>query len=473
MTRLPTPGSDSGTWGEILNDFLAVEHGSDGTLKSVARPGANSDITSLGGLTTPLSAAQGGTGASTAAAAFTALAPSQSGKNGQFLTTDGSSAAWQTLSKTTVGLGNVPNVDATSRSNHTGTQLASTVSDFDTQVRTLRLDQMAAPTASTSMNSQKITNLATPTATGDATTKGYVDGLSGMTVDSRGNISSSASLDLLSRGDVLFRATLTADTAIAFANIRAGSRWSLELSQDVTGGYRAAWSGVTWIPSGPPPIATGISNVTLFDFYSPNGSIVYGYALNAPTDKSYGLPYNSSTYLEVFPKMVADAQRSLASGTVIVTHFTPDVDKAVSKLATHCSGTLASGLTTAKMGIYSYDGSNNYTCLARTANNTALWNTVTGVFEGAVADDGAATPHAISSVTLRAGTEYAFAVIAIGTTMPQLGGRAINGLGSGNSLGIVFYNGKRMAFTISGQTDLAPTLTASNASASLLWGAMS
>ena len=34
MTRLPTPGSDSGTWGTLLNDFLSVEHNSDGTLKA-------------------------------------------------------------------------------------------------------------------------------------------------------------------------------------------------------------------------------------------------------------------------------------------------------------------------------------------------------------------------------------------------------------------------------------------------------
>lgn len=32
------------------------------------------------------------------------------------------------------------------------------------------------PSGSVSFNSQKITNLATPTATGDAATKGYVDG---------------------------------------------------------------------------------------------------------------------------------------------------------------------------------------------------------------------------------------------------------------------------------------------------------
>jgi hypothetical protein len=32
--RLPTPGSDNGAWGDILNSFLSVEHNPDGTLKS-------------------------------------------------------------------------------------------------------------------------------------------------------------------------------------------------------------------------------------------------------------------------------------------------------------------------------------------------------------------------------------------------------------------------------------------------------
>jgi len=49
------------------------------------------------------------------------------------------------------------------------------ISDFDTSVQANRLDQMAAPTSSVSMNSQKITGLATPTDAGDAATKGYVD----------------------------------------------------------------------------------------------------------------------------------------------------------------------------------------------------------------------------------------------------------------------------------------------------------
>jgi hypothetical protein len=35
VSRLPTPGSDDGTWGGILNDFLGVEHNADGSQKDL------------------------------------------------------------------------------------------------------------------------------------------------------------------------------------------------------------------------------------------------------------------------------------------------------------------------------------------------------------------------------------------------------------------------------------------------------
>jgi hypothetical protein len=50
MARLPIPGGDDDTWGEVLNNFLRIEHNSDGTQKI-------------------LSIAKGGTGATNAATA--------------------------------------------------------------------------------------------------------------------------------------------------------------------------------------------------------------------------------------------------------------------------------------------------------------------------------------------------------------------------------------------------------------------
>ncbi len=78
--------------------------------------------------------------------------------------------------------------DPLARANHTGTQTASTISDFDTQVRTSRLDQMTAPNTSLSINSQKLVNVADPTANQDAVTLKYLN-------DQKGAVSGIASLD--------------------------------------------------------------------------------------------------------------------------------------------------------------------------------------------------------------------------------------------------------------------------------------
>lgn len=69
-------------------------------------------------------------------------------------------------------------IDPTARANHSGTQLASTISNFDTQVRTNTLSQMATPLASVNMGGQLVTSVATPVTSTDAATKGYVDALS-------------------------------------------------------------------------------------------------------------------------------------------------------------------------------------------------------------------------------------------------------------------------------------------------------
>jgi hypothetical protein len=66
-------------------------------------------------------------------------------------------------------------LDPLARANHTGVQLAATISNFDTAVRTSRLDQMAVPTADLDLNTRKITNLTDGVADTDAATVGQLN----------------------------------------------------------------------------------------------------------------------------------------------------------------------------------------------------------------------------------------------------------------------------------------------------------
>ncbi|HXH26668.1 MAG TPA: hypothetical protein VNG90_02145 [Candidatus Acidoferrum sp.] len=47
MVRLPNPGHDAGTWGNLLNDFLDVEHNADGTLKKSGSLASKADDISV------------------------------------------------------------------------------------------------------------------------------------------------------------------------------------------------------------------------------------------------------------------------------------------------------------------------------------------------------------------------------------------------------------------------------------------
>lgn len=77
MARLPVPGSDDGTWGSLLNDFLLVDHNTDGTLKA-------SD-TIAGAVRSSLADAKGDL---LVASAADTLARLPVGSNGQILTAD-------------------------------------------------------------------------------------------------------------------------------------------------------------------------------------------------------------------------------------------------------------------------------------------------------------------------------------------------------------------------------------------------
>ena len=88
--------------------------------------------------------------------------------------------AWVADDITKVSSGTIPlsklATDPLARANHTGSQLAATISNFDTQVRTSTLNQMAAPTTALSVNNQKITSVGTPDPNStDAANTIYVD----------------------------------------------------------------------------------------------------------------------------------------------------------------------------------------------------------------------------------------------------------------------------------------------------------
>ena len=92
------------------------------------------------------------------------------------------------------------------------------ISDFDAGVRANRLDQMAAPTGSVSLNSQTITNLADPVNTQDAATRGFVEATSqGLDVKDSCVAATTANITIataLNNGDTLDGVTLSTNDRV-------------------------------------------------------------------------------------------------------------------------------------------------------------------------------------------------------------------------------------------------------------------
>lgn len=118
---------------------------------------------------------------------------------------------------------------AISRANHTGTQLAATISDFDVQVRTNRIDQLTAPTNPVGFNAQRITGLADPSAAQDAATKAYVDaqlsGLtSGMTPKGSVRVVATSNITIATPGATIDGVTMVNGDVVLLAGQTTGSQ---------------------------------------------------------------------------------------------------------------------------------------------------------------------------------------------------------------------------------------------------------
>jgi hypothetical protein len=156
MPRLPEPGNDKGTWGSILNDFLAVEHNADGTLKASASLAAKASLASLSPVATSGSYTDLLNKPTIPSAAPVQSVNTKVGTvvitpddlNDAVTTNKFTSAAEKTkLSGVATGATlNDTDANLKNRANHTGTQTSATISDLTTTVNALIA---AAPAPST------------------------------------------------------------------------------------------------------------------------------------------------------------------------------------------------------------------------------------------------------------------------------------------------------------------------------------
>lgn len=99
------------------------------------------------------------------------------------------------------------------------TLTASKISDFDLQVRTSRLDQMAAPTTDVSWNGYKITGLANPINAQDAATKSYVDtAVQGLDIKASVRVASTTDVLLSAPGATIDGVSLSAGNRVLLLN---------------------------------------------------------------------------------------------------------------------------------------------------------------------------------------------------------------------------------------------------------------
>lgn len=182
--------------------------------------------------------------------------------------------------------------------------------------------------------------------------------------------------------------------------------------------------------TGGPPAAHGAS-------HAPGG-----------TDDLYsGFGHRLSTVVEPFPAWAFSGNAALTSGTVYFQFWTADITPALARMLYDSRGVASSGLTLARLGIYSVSG-NTLTLVARTASDTTIGNTVNA--ESSVVFD--TTGGFPSTLTPTRGTLYALAVILVGTTP---GNAPVCGQGATATMA----SRGPLCRTLAGQSDL-PTSTA-------------
>lgn len=131
----------------------------------------------------------------------------------RFYTYNANASAWQ-LAATNSDLLQAQNgAYYLSRANHTGSQLAATISNLQSTVIAYTLDTFSAPVAAVGLNGQRITGLGAPSVSTDAATKAYVDATAqGLTPKPTAQVATTTALpaNTYANGTAGVGATLTA-----------------------------------------------------------------------------------------------------------------------------------------------------------------------------------------------------------------------------------------------------------------------
>jgi hypothetical protein len=171
--------------------------------------------------------------------------------------------------------------------------------------------------------------------------------------------------------------------------------------------------------------------------------------------------HQGTATVDVPDRNICSQTNALTGGVIYLHQFTAQRNMTVSSITMCTGGTASSGLTLARMGLYTTNDT-TATLVARTASDTTLFNSTLTTFTRSFATAGGYP----ATYDLVAGTRYALAVIVTGTTPPSL----VGGPAASSALTPL---SPRILAARTAQTDLTATVTSFSNTNIQHWGRLS